>query len=188
MGGDLEIGEDNTIFDAFVVVRIARDIAAALGYLHSRNPPIIHTDVNGRNIFLVDARVDARVCAVLGDVGNAQTADSKTKRVGNWSVGSDVTAFCVFLQQLMSHISMEQKEEDAYLQLDKAYNEMMNSPEEIQLTHIVLSFDKFLYENYVDRKAIRKMRRSLKKLPKRVEDFVQMDISSMKEIVKLLAP
>jgi serine/threonine protein kinase len=53
--------------------RIALDIALALSFLHTQNPPIIHRDVRSPNILLASLDENANVVAKLADFGLATT-------------------------------------------------------------------------------------------------------------------
>ena len=53
-------------------LRVVRDCAAGLNYLHSRVPAILHNDVRSPNVFLVDLHLEAPVVAKLADYGLAR--------------------------------------------------------------------------------------------------------------------
>lgn len=50
-----------------VVTSIAANLFAALKYLHSRNPPIIHRDVSGDNLLINNILEDGTLDVVLND-------------------------------------------------------------------------------------------------------------------------
>src|SRR5689334_7419282 len=55
-------------------VKIARDAAEGLFYLHSLNPPCIHRDIKSMNI-LIDSNLNAKI----GDFGTSRIMDIKTR-------------------------------------------------------------------------------------------------------------
>ena len=54
------------------VLRILKDIASGLVYLHSNKPPIIHCDLTARNVLIDKASLRAKI----GNLRNAITADT----------------------------------------------------------------------------------------------------------------
>ncbi|KAG9021737.1 hypothetical protein FS837_007017, partial [Tulasnella sp. UAMH 9824] len=55
-------------------VSLISDVAAGLGYLHRRNPPICHGDLKSLNIL-----VNAENRAVITDFGSARAVDPATQ-------------------------------------------------------------------------------------------------------------
>ena len=60
-------------------LRVVRDCAAGLHYLHSRAPAILHNDVRSPNVFLVDLHVEAAIVAKLADYGLARLESGDLK-------------------------------------------------------------------------------------------------------------
>ena len=68
--------------DPLLVVKIIKDIATGLQFLHSHDLPVIHCDIRPSNIFLKSTNLRANVCAVLGDVGFSCIADDLDSKAG----------------------------------------------------------------------------------------------------------
>ncbi|TMW61820.1 hypothetical protein Poli38472_010883 [Pythium oligandrum] len=118
-GGDLRAYLDKTkrrARDGWAVekYRIALDIAEALVYLHSLDPPMIHRDLKSRNVLL-----DREMNAVLSDFGTSRPVDTErtmTAEVGTalwmapevltgrrYDQSADIYSLGVILSELDTH-------------------------------------------------------------------------------------
>lgn len=91
--------------------RIARDIACGLGYLHSRNPPLLHRDIKSKNILLSE-ELDAKIVdfgvsrdlrkdqGMTAGVGTPYWTAPEVLEGTSYSEKSDVYSFGVVLVEL----------------------------------------------------------------------------------------
>ena len=85
--------------------QMAIDVADAMVYLHSRNPPIIHRDLKSQNIFLHEASPGSFV-AKLGDWGSARAVALSGQRTMTHGIGTA----CWLAPEVIEHAQVQRIE------------------------------------------------------------------------------
>jgi len=65
---------NDAVFNWMVRLRIARDVAKGMAYLHAQQPAILHRDLRSPNVFITSLDTSQEVIAKVGDFGMAQYA------------------------------------------------------------------------------------------------------------------
>ena len=74
-----------------VSIRLLRDIAAGCGYLHTRNPPIIHRDLSSSNVLLAITRNISRNMKLLSEI--AEDESRPLAKLNDFGLSRDVERF-----------------------------------------------------------------------------------------------
>ena len=102
-GGDLEtiLHNPKISLNWKQLIRIAREIASAVNYMHSFNPPLLHCDLRTPNILVESLSLGSGIMIKIADLGNANFTDRYGKGGGLFSTYTDIHQFSCILFELI---------------------------------------------------------------------------------------
>ena len=102
-GGNLqeEIEKNFLLFNWKIITKILLDISRGISYMHSLNPPILHSDLKSSNILVVNINAEEpNISVKLGDVGCARLANHRGESGEDSIDQSELNGFFEILKEL----------------------------------------------------------------------------------------
>jgi serine/threonine protein kinase len=124
---------------AALKVRFAVDVALAVAWLHSLEPPVLHRDVRSPNVMLVSLNPQDRIVCKLGDFGSATQMSGRLTQAlptfqwmapevlagRSYDLSSDVYSFGMVLHEIVFR-------KIPFSEFEQYFSEVRNNQEEIE--------------------------------------------------------